>query len=386
MNERRHFESSNSRLMSCARAGLGALALLALLAGCEGRAQKQAVAEKIGLTAVGHPLPLYENYYATAVADKDHAWAVGTYGTILKISDNGSRVTLQPSGTQLALLSASASGPQDVVLGGENGLILHTTDGGAHWNKSKVPDTATDDVEAIARGADPKQIWAVGPEGMIIHSADGGDNWEDLSLHKDVVLNSVDFLDDKNGWIVGEFGTIMKTADGGHTWQDANKVSGLPKYVEDVTDDEAYHRGIPQLDEGDLYFIQTAWESPTVGYVVGTGGFVLTTHDGGQSWQARRGDTLNTLFGVGLPKGHPAVLVGILGTLVHQTDSGWVRDREISNSVYSWLRSLRFAPDGLFGIITGSNGTILITHDGGANWAPVAEALIANATPGIKHG
>jgi hypothetical protein len=81
--------------------------------------QKAVVAEKIGLTAVGHPLPSYENYFGTAVADKDNAWAVGIYGAILKISDSGSQVTPQPSGTQLALWSASANGPQDVVLGSE---------------------------------------------------------------------------------------------------------------------------------------------------------------------------------------------------------------------------------------------------------------------------
>ena len=364
----------------------GLLALATFAAGCEGRAQREAVREKIGLTAEGHSLPALENYYATAVADKDNAWVVGTYGTILKLTDNGSKVTLQPSGTHLALLSASAASPTDVVVGGENGLILHTTDGGVHWTKAKLPDSVTDDIQAFARGADPRQIWAIGPEGTIVHSADGGSTWEDLGLHKDVTLNSVAFLDDKNGWIIGEFGTIMKTTDGGHTWQDSNKVTGLPKYVEDVTDDEAFHRGIPQLEEGDLYLLQIAWENPQVGYIVGTGGFVLTTRDGGQTWQATRGDTLNTLFGLGLPKGHAPVLIGILGTLVHQNGAGWTRDQDVSNSVYTWLRAVRFAPDASLGIITGGKGTILVSHDGGASWSAIDSGLIAQAAPDSGKG
>jgi photosystem II stability/assembly factor-like uncharacterized protein len=191
----------------------------------------------------------------------------------------------------------------------------------------------------------------------------------------------VDFLGDKNGWVVGEFGTIMKTVDGGHTWQDSNKVTGLPKYVEDVTDDEAFHRGIPQLEEGDLYLLQVAWENPQTGYIVGTGGFVLTTHDGGQTWQATRGDTLNTLFGLGLPKDHPPVLIGILGTLVHQNGPAWARDQGVSNSVYTWLRSVRFAPDGSLGMITGGKGTILISRDSGATWTPIDPKIIAEAAP-----
>ncbi len=359
--------------------GLAALTAITTTAGCEGRAQKEAIRQRIGISAEGRSLPALENYYAAAVADKDNAWVVGTYGTILKITDNGAKVTLQPSGTQVALLSASAASSADVVVGGENATILHTTDGGAHWTRGKVPDSVTDDISALARGADPRQIWAIGPEGMVIHSADGGDTWEDLNLHKDVTLNTVAFLDDKNGWIAGEFGTIQKTTDGGHTWQDANKVSGLPKYVEDVTDDEAFHRGIPQLEEGDLYLEQIVLSNPSDGYIVGTGGFVLATHDGGQSWQATRGDTRNTLFAVAAPKDHPAIAVGILGTMMHQNGAAWARDQDISNSVYSWLRSLSFAPDASMGIITGGKGIILVSRDGGANWAAIDAAVIAAA-------
>jgi photosystem II stability/assembly factor-like uncharacterized protein len=142
---------------------IGVCAIGFMAGGCEGRAQKAAIRSKIGLTAEGHSLPDLENYYAVAVADKDHAWAVGTYGTILKITDDGSKVTLQPSGTHAALLSASAASPTDAVVGGENGLILRTTDGGAHWTRTKVPSAVSDDIEAFARGSDSNQIWAVGP-------------------------------------------------------------------------------------------------------------------------------------------------------------------------------------------------------------------------------
>ena len=358
----------------------------ALAIGCEGRAQQQAIRNRIGFAAQGHSLPGLEDYYAAAVADKDHAWAVGTYGTILRITANGSKVEVQPSGTQASLLSVSANGPEDVVVGGENGLILHSVDGGEHWERALVPKTVTDDIEAMARGADRKQIWAIGPEGTIVHSTDGGGSWEDLGLHKDVGLNGVYFLDDSDGWVTGEFGTILKTTDGGHSWQEANHVSGLPKYVEDVTDEEAYHRGIPELEESDLYLMQSAWESPAIGRIVGTGGFVLTTHDGGQTWQAERGDTRNTLFSIGLPRGRRAVLVGILWTLIHQDGAGWKQDQTVSNTTYTWLRSVSFSPDASLGVIAGGKGAILISHDGGESWRALNPKLIAGARSEIGKG
>ena len=353
------------------------IASATLVTGCEGRAQQEAIRNRIGFTAAGHSLPALEDYYAATVADKDHAWAVGTYGTILRITAKGRKVELEPSGTHASLLSVSANGPEDVLVGGENGLILHSVDGGEHWERAPMPKSVTDDIEAMARGADRKQIWAIGPEGTIIHSADDGRSWQDLGLHKDVTLNGVYFLDDRDGWITGEFGTILKTADGGHTWHDANHVAGLPKYVEDVTDEEAYHRGIPELEEGDLYLMQSAWETPAVGRIIGTGGFVLTTHDGGQTWQAERGDTRNTLFGIALPHGNPAVLVGILGTLVHQDGRGWSQDQTISNTTYTWLRSVSFSPDASLGVIAGGKGTILISQDGGASWHALDAKVIA---------
>jgi photosystem II stability/assembly factor-like uncharacterized protein len=359
----------------------GALAAFCVTAiGCEGEAQKAAIRQRIGGTvAEGHSLPSHEDYYGSAVADKDHAWVVGTYGTILSITDGATKVALQKSGTQYSLFSVSCADANNCVVGGERGLILRTTDGGKTWDKVSAPAGLSENLLSMSRGKDPNNIWAVGPVATVIHSADGGKTWEDQSLHKDECLNSVVFLDDRDGWVQGEFGVIKHTTDGGKTWVESDKVVGLPKYVEDVTDEQAYHRGIPKLSEQDLYLFGSAWTSPQKGYIVAASGYVLETVDGGATWEAKRGGS-NSLFTIGAAPGHSPVAAGLLGTVVHEgSDGNWTLDQAVSTHVYTWLRSEAFSPDGSLGIMTGGSGTVLVSHDGGATWKEFSKDIIAAA-------
>ncbi len=361
------------------------LVLAGLLAGCEGKAQMRAIEQRVGgKAAEGYPLPVREDYYGAAVADADHAWVVGSYGTILSITDKGTKVTLQHSPTRRSLFAASASGPNDCVIVGEHSILLRTTDGGKHWEKVDAPKGISENLLAVTRGKDPNQLWAVGPEATLIHSSDGGKSWVDESLHKDETLNGVTFLDDTNGWVVGELGVIKHTSDGGKTWTEMDKVTDLPTYMQDVTAKEAYLLGIPKLTEQDLYLFNSVWTSPQSGYIASTGGLILKTNDGGATWQAMRTGTENTLFAVAAPAGHPAVVVGILGTLARQDGVKWSVDEKTSAKIYTWLRSVKFSPDGSLGVITGGKGTILTSLDGGASWRMLDKAMIAaagNSTP-----
>lgn len=371
------------------RVGGLALCLLAVLAlgitaaGCEGTAELAAIRKHLsGVKPDGHSLPVLEDYFGGSVGSKDSAWVVGSYGTILHITDDGTKVTLQHSGVTRPLFSATASGPNDCMVSGEDGILLRTTDGGKTWNKISPPKGIDENLLAITRGSNPKDIWAVGPKATLIHSSDDGKTWEDLSLHKDETLNGVWFTDEMDGWVVGEFGVIKHTADGGKTWTEMDKVSDLPPYFQDVTPKQAYLLGVPKLTEEDLYLFQIMWTSPQTGYIASTGGLVLATNDGGQTWQAMRTGSHNSLFAIGAAAGHPAVVTGVLGTLIHQKGNSWKVERDISSRIFTWLRSVEFSPHGSLGIITGGTGTVLVSHDFGATWKEFSKPAIKEA--GVK--
>jgi len=358
------------------------ITFVSLLAACAGKAEEQAIEARLKGSSEGHILPQREDNYAVEIVDSNNAWVVGTYGMILKIGGEGTKIALSPSGTHSPLFCVSFDGTSNGLIGGQRGLMLATTDGGQHWAPVNLPpDVKDSNILALSRGKDRKQVWAIGPMGTIIHSADDGKTWESLGLKKDITLNDVYFYDDKEGWVSGEFGTILHTTDGGHTWQEQTNVSGLPKYTQEVTDDEARRRGIPRLEEGDLYFFQSVFPTPKDGLIVGAGGFILGTSDGGQHWSVIKTGTSNTLFSISLsnPQSMSGVSTGVLGTLLRGRSGTWSVDPEVSERVFTWLRSVKFAPNGTYGLVAAGSGTILVTHDGGDKWEPIPTELLAKA-------
>ena len=145
-----------------------------------------------GLPAVG----LAATFFAIKFTDLSHGWAVGCTGT---------------ASTQ-------------------NGLILFTTNGGATWQQATIP----------AAGALPTQVplgtiftnvfflrdnlngWATGQNGVILHSIDGGQTWLRQATPVSTTIQSVYFSNPLTGWAVGSLsagnGVILVTPDGGATW------------------------------------------------------------------------------------------------------------------------------------------------------------------------
>jgi photosystem II stability/assembly factor-like uncharacterized protein len=320
-----------------------------------------------------------ESYYAVDVVDADHAWVVGSYGTVLHLTAGGSKPVPQRVPTWSSLLCVSFRTAESGLIGGERGLLLRTADGGEHWERVEVPGLEQN-LLAIARGRDPRRVWAVGPMGTILHSSDDGRTWEDRSLGRDVNLNAVTFLDDHEGWVVGEFATILHTTDGGRTWERRDEVSGLPEYAEDITEEEARRRGIPRLEKEDLYFFGVAFRDRENGYVIGAGGFVLETIDGGEHWRVVVSGTRNTLFTLALSPNDRALAAGVLGTVIERENGGWRLDAELSRSLFTWIRAIDFSPDRTLAVGAGGNGTILVSRDEGGTWQALSPETLAAAT------
>lgn len=331
-----------------------------------------------GSKVEGGILPAQEDYYAVDVVDSEHAWIVGSYGTVIALGGRGKTAALHAAPVREPFFAVSFRDPSTGVIGGRGGRIFRTTDAGTSWSPVGAAG-ATENVLDFARGRDPQRLWAVGPRGMMLRSVDDGATWQDHSLGKDITLNGVTFVDDREGWVVGEFGTILHTVDGGETWQRVEQITGLPPYAEDVSEEIALRVGIPPLSNDDLYLFDVAFVTPDVGYAVAAAGFVLTTVDRGQHWTAARAGTRNTLFKVVPTPIGGLISTGVLGTVVHRGAQGWAPDEEISHRVFTWIRGIDFSPDGALGVAVGGKAEVLLSRDRGETWESLPRERLAAA-------
>lgn len=166
------------------------------------------------------------------------AWSVGEEGTILHTTD-GSTWAPQTSGVTTDLLAVSFVSTKVGWAVGKGGLILATTDGGTTWTKQKSNTRHT--LEGVA-AADATHAYAVGDDGVIVATTDGM-TWTKQATHTSTDLDAISTIFDNpprqfynpNGdWhdaiAVGSGGLILMTTDGGTTW--TKSTSGTKQNLE----------------------------------------------------------------------------------------------------------------------------------------------------------
>ncbi len=108
----------------------------------------------------------------------------------------------------------------------ENIFLAHTTDGGNHWSWVDTGITGTIQLGyASVLGSlvftDTQHGWAVGGLSQVVQTDDGGAHWTRPALSCGAIscyysVLAPAFADSQNGWIVGE--GIFRTTDGGANW------------------------------------------------------------------------------------------------------------------------------------------------------------------------
>ena len=106
-----------------------------------------------------------------------------------------------------------------IIVVGERGHVLVSSDNGDHWQQTSVPTRSTLTAVQIVDGS---RAWAVGHDGLILRSDDGGYTWslQRRSQEPDRPLLDLWFADSRRGIAVGAYGLLLSTDDGGRTWQD----------------------------------------------------------------------------------------------------------------------------------------------------------------------
>ncbi len=286
-------------------------------------------------------LVLYDIYFV----DTLHGWAVGDRGTILHTSDGGANWQRQNSPADAPLRSVKfINHLQGWVVGGR-GTILSTKDSGKTWQKQNL---SKNEVLSSVDFVDHQQGWVTSFNGTISHTSNGGESWKDQYSTKDGGFNSVDFINKKQGWAAGP-GGIFHTVDGGASWQ--RQYSGTDRWINSII------------------FINAQY-----GWATSNGDTLLKTTNGGKSWQARPLANFNIrIQSIHFNDAKRGWIVGDAGTILYTNDGGlnWT---SLSHGHDQWLYSAHFINKQL-AWVAGTRGTILHSRDGGTRWEVQASGV-----------
>jgi photosystem II stability/assembly factor-like uncharacterized protein len=292
-----------------------------------------------------------DNLYAVKSVSAQEAWVVGAFGVVFHTDDGGVSWQPQASQTSEQLFSVDFVDAKRGWIVGRSGTILHTENGGGSWTRQQSP---TDKHLFSVDFADGDTGIAVGDWGAVVVTNDGGKTWREQSLTQDVILNQVQMLDRSRAWVVGEVGAVLYTEDGGASWSE--RKPAVEKTLFGVAFTDASH-----------------------GWVVGLDGLIIRTEDGGQTWQLQHGSSEvaeleqvqfsqsvenPSLYAVAL-SGARGYVVGDGGAIFVSEDGGqsWKRQATPRDWGMSWLRSLSVVP-GTHGAIVGADGLRVMIANG----------------------
>ncbi|MCS7166084.1 MAG: YCF48-related protein [Gemmatales bacterium] len=249
---------------------------------------------------------------------------------------------------------------------------------------------------------DEHEGWAVGDDGLILHTIDGGQTWERQPSGTRAHLRAVQFLSPFVGYVVGEqplpetpltVGVLLMTRDGGATWRvvSDNQLPGLygvrffderqGVLVGDTND--AFPSGLWTTEDGGLTWrmvpngrqpgwYAAAWRTPRHGFLAGRWGKLATWTE--QTWQPVVGDwTANLAIRAIQWNGKTAWACGDAGLLLRCDDPQGRKWERVSLPIDSELlrlwdfHAMHFLGD--FGWIAGRPGSVILhTWDNGQTW------------------
>ena len=298
-------------------------------------------------------LNYYDKFLDVQMLDTGQVWAVGHMGKLIYSEDYGNTwVALNPKTTK-GLYSVYFVTPDTGWITGASGLILYTKDGGKTF--SRQAEGVTDQPLLKSFFLNKTKGWAVGIFGTVL-TTDDGVNWRKTGFHKDLAINDIYFFDENRGFAACECDTVMRTEDGGETWNLLLESDGW--------DDCGYFFGIEFIDKN-------------TAVTVGTNGKIKYTKDGGQTWEdAQNNDpweyaesndpSRSTLLKARFFNDKQGIAVGLEGTILSTKDGGLSWDPPPLKTQFTWFSGISLLGNGK-GIIVGM-GNIIITNDFGKTW------------------
>jgi photosystem II stability/assembly factor-like uncharacterized protein len=258
------------------------------------------------------------------------------------------------------------------------GQLRFTRDAGKSWTIMGGEVVKNFDMFTMAQG---RVGLAADSDGQVWRSDDGGQSWTSISTLKRsdpaehyMMASQIQLLNDgSKAWIVDTF-AVWSTTDGGRSWQEVNDLSFRVQ--------KKQVRRISFLSSG-----SSSSSDSSLGWAVADGGLILQTKDGGVSWQAigkdlpvNVGTSINALKFVSPEHGWLALTdpsEPLPERVVLSTNDGgnsWQRQKEIKDNV---LISSIFFLDSETGWMVGGEevsgtedqrGLLFKSSNGGRTW------------------
>jgi photosystem II stability/assembly factor-like uncharacterized protein len=259
--------------------------------------------------------------------------AVGDQGTLITTEDGGRTWKQQDSGTTKNLKDISV-GEDELFAVGDDGVAV----------KYKIPMITQYPSRKLLFGEQEPAL--IEPE--II--------WETIHMTGSGAFREICFISAYEGWIAGD-DMILHTIDGGKVWD-------------------------KQTSSIDAPLIGIHFVSSELGWAMATDGTVLSTSNGGRTWQVQNDDSkpvmdsydpdmnpvkmAHQLKAVHFQSSSEGWAVGKGGAILHNVDGGpvWIPQDSKSRTTFN---DVQFVGD-RYGWAVGLWGVIAFTNDAGATW------------------
>jgi photosystem II stability/assembly factor-like uncharacterized protein len=263
-------------------------------------------------------------------------------------------------------LNAVVRAGSRLLAAGLRGTIVYSDDRGATWRQAQVPSST--DLTALSFPT-PELGWAVGQDGLVLHSSDGGQTWArqlDGSQLARVWSGSAEaaktgalplasmnfplldvwFKNAREGYVVGAFNLILHTEDGGSSWA---------VWSDRAQNPHGYH----------LYGIRPAGRDL---FLVGEQGLVLKLGPGAQQFQALDTPYTGSYFSL-VTSPDLLLIAGLRGNAYRSVDGGksW---QKVDTGIEASLSGGTISADGSL-LLVSLSGNVLRSRDKGLTFESI---------------
>lgn len=321
--------------------------------------------------------------------------AVGTQGWIARTTNGGvSWDSIGSSAGTIALWNASFGDANTVYAGGNSGIVLKSTNGGLSWTSLPSPSgNANRTIFAL----DANTVFAGSLNGIVYKSTNGGSSWNTLSTGGSTIIFGIYFFNANTGIATGGTGLVRTTTNGGTTWN-------IPSVFPTASETRVFARKNPDeiylLGDASILYRSTdygsTWTSIMFQYpgqvvslvsntmdisgstwaVGGVNGLLNASTNSGANWSAQSlVYTDYNIFDIGFVPNSPKVwtvgntAAGRNNSILYSTNRGvtWTVQSSLPGA---YLRVIDMIDENT-GWISGNNGLVLKTTNGGAIWTTV---------------